>query len=537
MKNLLFPLIIVLLFAAFKSSSTKLITIIGVVKEKDSGKPIPYVQVSGQDGKAKASTDNQGRYSINVDDKERALVFSFIGFVKATIPINGSKIINVSMAQDETRLDDIVVVGYSDAKKMSTTSSMTIRGSSTKRESNTALALDEPLAERVAGTISSKDKPGKKMPIRKFDKEIKPATMDPKPQSNLLSAGEWNDVNHWDFWKDLMRNQEWSAKQAHWQFYTTNRIGVSLKNKQQKPLIGYTVNILRKNTPVWQAQSNFEGKAELWPSLYNNEKEQFTISVNEPNGKLLYQKDFAADVIHVDIVLNRPAERIKNLDVLFMVDATGSMGDEIAYLKSELEDIIGGLNRGIQLNTRTSLVFYRDHGDEYVVRDFGFSSNLTAVKANLSKQFAGGGGDFEEAVEEAMESAIYQQQWTTQGPSAKLMFMILDAPPHHDQKRVSSLQRSVKEAAAKGITLIPVVASGIDKNTEFLMRFMAMSTNGTYVFLTDDSGIGNSHLKPTTGSFQVEQLNGLMNRLIRKYAGLEANVAGELLSASDKQRE
>ena len=69
------------------------------------------------------------------------------------------------------------------------------------------------------------------------------------------------------------------------------------------------------------------------------------------------------------------------------------------------------------------------------------------------------------------------------------------------------------------------------------MRFMAMSTNGTYVFLTDDSGIGNSHLKPTTGSFQVEQLNGLMNRLIRKYAGLEANVAGELLSAFDKQRE
>jgi len=256
--------------------------------------------------------------------------------------------------------------------------------------------------------------------------------------------------------------------------------------------------------------------------------------VHTADGKELYKKNLAKNVRKLDIILNRPAESIRNLDVLFMVDATGSMGDEISYLKSELEDIIGGLNNGIQLKTRTSLVFYRDRGDEYVVRDFGFDSNLINVKNNLSKQYASGGGDFEEAVEEAMESAIYQQQWSTQGPSAKLMFMILDAPPHHDSKRIKSIQRSVKEAAAKGITLIPVVASGIDKNTEFLMRFMAMSTNGTYVFLTDDSGIGNSHLKPTTGSYQVEQLNALLNRLIRKYAGLESKVAGELLSSSDK---
>ena len=117
------------------------------------------------------------------------------------------------------------------------------------------------------------------------------------------------------------------------------------------------------------------------------------------------------------------------------------------------------------------------------------------------------------------------------------MFMILDAPPHYDAARVKSIQRSVKEAAARGITLIPVVASGIDKNTEFLMRFMALGTNGTYVFLTDDSGIGNSHLKPTIGSYQVEYLNQLLNRLINKYAGLEPKVAEDLLSSAKKQQE
>ena len=49
------------------------------------------------------------------------------------------------------------------------------------------------------------------------------------------------------------------------------------------------------------------------------------------------------------------------------------------------------------------------------------------------------------------------------------------------------------------------------------MRFLAMSTNGTYVFITDHSGIGNAHLTPTIGNYKVEFLNDLMVRLMQKY--------------------
>ncbi len=81
------------------------------------------------------------------------------------------------------------------------------------------------------------------------------------------------------------------------------------------------------------------------------------------------------------------------------------------------------------------------------------------------------------------------------------------------------MQKAIKHAAEKGIKVIPISASGIEKDTEFLMRFFAISTNGTYTFLTDDSGIGDSHLKPTTGKYDVEYLNELMLRLILKYTG------------------
>ncbi|MGB1699426.1 MAG: hypothetical protein ACPHRO_05700, partial [Nannocystaceae bacterium] len=58
--------------------------------------------------------------------------------------------------------------------------------------------------------------------------------------------------------------------------------------------------------------------------------------------------------------------------------------------------------------------------------------------------------------------------------------------------------------------------SGVDKSTEFLMRMADVATGGTYIFLTDDSGIGNSHIEPTIGEYQVEPLNELLIRVIKQ---------------------
>jgi hypothetical protein len=50
------------------------------------------------------------------------------------------------------------------------------------------------------------------------------------------------------------------------------------------------------------------------------------------------------------------------------------------------------------------------------------------------------------------------------------------------------------------------------------MRSIALATNGTYVFLTNDSGVGEAHIKPTTDRFDIELLNTLLVKLITKYA-------------------
>ena len=71
--------------------------------------------------------------------------------------------------------------------------------------------------------------------------------------------------------------------------------------------------------------------------------------------------------------------------------------------------------------------------------------------------------------------------------------------------------------AKNGIKLIPVAASGIDKDTESLLRFLDIVTGGTYVFLTDDSGIGYPHTEASVGDHEVEKIADLMLRLIKKY--------------------
>ena len=50
------------------------------------------------------------------------------------------------------------------------------------------------------------------------------------------------------------------------------------------------------------------------------------------------------------------------------------------------------------------------------------------------------------------------------------------------------------------------------------MRNFSIATNGTYVFITNDSSVGNEHLEPSVGEYEVEYLKDLMVRLIKKYS-------------------
>jgi len=338
-----------------------------------------------------------------------------------------------------------------------------------------------------------------------------------QPQGGLVTAGEWNDLNNWDFYQKTLMKEPFKGFPDDWQMYTNHRIAVAITAKN-KPAANATVTLFRNDTPIWTAKTDNLGRAELWVGAFQKEKELnptlLRLKVNEQWVSTATISETQVNRIALDEALPSPTNLVQ---IAFMVDATGSMGDELEFLKMDLKKVINEVQKtNTQLKISTATVFYRDEGDEYVVKHSPFTEDINQTTEFISQQRADGGGDFPEAVDKALVQ-LNQLQWQPEART-RIAFLVLDAPPHNKPAVISSIQYSVKTAAASGIKLIPVVASGIDKTTEFLMRFIAMYTNGTYVFITDHSGIGNKHLEPSVGEYQVEKLSDLMVRLIKKYS-------------------
>ena len=338
-----------------------------------------------------------------------------------------------------------------------------------------------------------------------------------QPQGGLVTAGEWNDLDNWAFYQKTLMKEPFKGFPDDWQMYTNHRIAVAITAKN-KPAANATVTLFRNDTPIWTAKTDNLGRAELWVGAFQKEKELNTallrLKVNEQWVSTATISETQVNRIALDEALPSPTNLVQ---IAFMVDATGSMGDELEFLKMDLKKVINEVQKtNTQLKISTATVFYRDEGDEYVVKHSPFTEDINQTTEFISQQRADGGGDFPEAVDKALVQ-LNQLQWQPEART-RIAFLVLDAPPHNKPAVISSIQYSVKTAAASGIKLIPVVASGIDKTTEFLMRFIAMYTNGTYVFITDHSGIGNKHLEPSVGEYQVEKLSDLMVRLIKKYS-------------------
>lgn len=200
------------------------------------------------------------------------------------------------------------------------------------------------------------------------------------------------------------------------------------------------------------------------------------------------------------------------LDISFVLDTTGSMGDELNYLQVEIANIAQTIQaRFPDLEQRYAVIPFRDNGDEYLTRNSGFLSDIGAFQAFLNEQSAAGGGDTPEALEQGLAEASANLNWGAEDTS-KILFLITDAPPHENNEAPSFEQLlALKE---RNIKIYPLGASGMDQKVELIMRIAALISGAQYLFLTDDSGVGNPHLEPSIPCYHVEKLSDLMIRVI-----------------------
>lgn len=336
--------------------------------------------------------------------------------------------------------------------------------------------------------------------------------------AGTLTASELNDLAHWNEFSESLAGDSFTGFSGKWNLYPGNRIRVTVTNQNGEAVGGARAELLSPTDDVlYTAVTDCRGDAYLYFAVRDPQEVPGTVRVSKDGKTAEFTPDGTGDY-----TVTLDAEGIPaSLDLLLMIDTTGSMGDELEYLKTELADVVARVREQCQIDVRVSVNFYRDRGDEYIVRSNGFSSDIGESVRILSAQSANGGGDYPEAVHTALEDAVTGHEWRED--SVKLVLLVLDAPPHNEQSVKESIGNTLTTAAQEGIRIIPVASSGVNDECDFLFRTFAALTGGTYTFLTDDSGIGSgSHADPDTSvDLVTEYLNDLLVRVICGYCGVE----------------
>lgn len=330
----------------------------------------------------------------------------------------------------------------------------------------------------------------------------------PYPQAGLLTAGEHDDLLNPELYADYVRRANLGQEIPALPHLDTARVlTVAVNDSAGRPVPFSRVELACSDGNRITLTTTADGTVSFFPSVDRLSPQVRVRAAGE---------DWRAVTIgrrggqKVTFTTAQQAQAARKLDLMLVIDTTGSMGDEIRYLQSELGAIIEALrarHRGLDL--RVGFVFYRDLGDDYVTATVPFNANIGNAQNELARRWAGGGGDYPEAMEQALIRAA-RQGWRPD--AVKSLLLVADAPPHDDKFGLA--WRAAEHLRASRVHIVPVAASGVADKAEYVMRGMAALTQSRYTFLTDDSGIGNPHAPPVIDCYLVTRLDALLRRVI-----------------------
>ncbi len=181
-------------------------------------------------------------------------------------------------------------------------------------------------------------------------------------------------------------------------------------------------------------------------------------------------------------------------DVAFVIDTTGSMGDEIQVVKEKMKEIAAEVAQGTPPPAvRFGIVEYRDRGDVYVTQTTDLTYDVAQLNERINSIIASGGGDAPESVAEGLRAAIQELSWEP-GPVVRLAFVIGDAADHLYGDADYTLEDAASDASDLGLTFFTIGCSGLDPAGEQQFVKLAYDTNGSFEYLTyrqryvDDTG-------------------------------------------------
>ena len=182
-----------------------------------------------------------------------------------------------------------------------------------------------------------------------------------------------------------------------------------------------------------------------------------------------------------------PAVATPKIEVVFVLDTTGSMGGLIDAAKNNIWSIATSMASAKPTpEIRMGLVAYRDRGDAYVTKVLDLSGDMDSMYAALMDFRADGGGDGPESVNQALHDAVHRVGWSQDKNSYKVIFLVGDAAPHMDYPNDVPYPETLKMAAQKGI-VVNCIQAGAESDTRQVWQHIASLNQGRY-FQVEQSG-------------------------------------------------
>ena len=362
-----------------------------------------------------------------------------------------------------------------------------------------ASAADAPVVEAVAPVA----------PAARGETEGPPPA--PAYQPVSISAGEVDDNQRWVEY--IKYREGYEGPQVN-DLDVSERYIVTVVDTDGFPVPNATVRIATEEAvDLFEGRTYANGQTVFFPRVLpeSDDFHAFTVhvEVDGVTGSDQFVRNEDTDwTVTLDSTMETPA-RVP-LDVLFLLDATGSMSDEIDQIKSTLLSIssrISDLPSNPDL--RFGMVAYRDRDDEFVTRVYHFESDIQNFLNSIREVEANGGGDEPESLNEALHVAVGEPEWR---PNAiRLMFLIADAPPHLDYAQDYDYAVEMVEANRQGIKIFPIASSGLNAQGEYIFRQIAVHTMGRFLFILYGGSTPHS-----VGQYSVENLDDLVVKLVEE---------------------
>ncbi|WP_460639794.1 TonB-dependent receptor [Larkinella harenae] len=119
----------------------------------ETGQPIPGASVIVKGTTLGTSTNAEGEYILSLPDDKNAIIFSFVGYVPQEVLVGTMTNLVVTLKVDEKALEEVVVVGFGEQKKVSVTGAVASVTSEVLQQSSSA-SLANSLSGRLPGLTS-----------------------------------------------------------------------------------------------------------------------------------------------------------------------------------------------------------------------------------------------------------------------------------------------------------------------------------------------------------------------------------------------